>query len=787
MVKSLNRKLWRDMLTAKGQFLAIIVVVFMGIAGFTSTYMAYQNLKGSVEAYYRSYRLADLSARVTRIPRGQVSQLKAIPGVKEVQGRIVADALLDIEGTSRQVYARIVSLPPKDPINNVFLLSGKHLSVAQPNGVLVEKLFFEARKLKMGDPLHLIVNGKRITLTIRGKAGSPEFIYPMRTAQDLVPSPEKFAVLFAREEMAAALFGMTNTYNDLVFLVEGDQEAVKKDLETALKPYGLQEITKQDEGLSYNIIDSEIGQLKQLASMFPALFLLVAAIIIYLLMIRLVKNQRRQIGVLLALGYSKGQILTHYLLFAVIVAVIGSLAGGLAGSLLGKEWTKLYASYFNIPVLTFRFSFQALYLGLLVSLLFCGLAGWQAARLSLRLSPSEALRPEPPVASKQNTVTSLIFRATIRAALPWRMAVKSLVRSGQRSFFTVLGIALAAALMVVSTFFLDIFQYLISAQYGGILRYDLKVVFNNFAPESSLLEIRRIPGVLQIEPLIEVPIQLTSGWKKEIVPLLGISPDSGMYHFTGGEGRPVKVKGTGLYLPEALAQKLGVAADTMINVNTLLPGGEKKTLPYRGNVIQYLGYAAVADISEARRLLNGRDVVNGALVKVRFGALSTVQERLLDIPGVATAESPQENRDKFLTYMDLTYAFVGVMIVVASIMGLAIVYNTTTMNLLERQRELATLRVLGYTPQEVETIVFLENFLLGLAGSVLGLPLGTAMARGFTMAFGTELMTLPFVIFPRTYIIAALGVVFFLSLTRLPGGRAIRTLDLLETLKSREG
>lgn len=193
------------------------------------------------------------------------------------------------------------------------------------------------------------------------------------------------------------------------------------------------------------------------------------------------------------------------------------------------------------------------------------------------------------------------------------------------------------------------------------------------------------------------------------------------------------------------------------------------------------------NLNELGAILGEGRFATGTFIKVEQGTDDAVTKELFKIPGVETVEGRLNAFKSFMQFMDLMYVFVGLMITFGTIMGFAIIFNTTIINIMERRRELASLKVLGYTHREIENTILRENMLLGFIALVPGVMLGRWMSELFVRQFSNELFALEVVIYPRTYIITFLSVFVFIILAQLANKKNISGLDMVEVLKNREG
>ena len=403
-MNKLNKIILRVILKSKGQFIAAAAVVFAGIVMFSASYMSYQNLKNSIGKYYEQYRFLDYYAEVQSLSQAAVNKVNSLKGVKDAIGRIVVDAGADM-GENKRVTVRLISLPDKGQpeVNQLVFRSGGYLSNNDHNSCLVSRKFAEFYGLKKGSKLKAVINLKIHEFNVDGIVDSPEFIYAMKSSTEVSPSPEKFGIVYIKESAAKSMLGTGAMYNQLHVVFEKgiDEKELVDEVEDILQPYGFISGTECKDQLSNTMVDNEISELEQIAFMFPMLFLTVAATIIYIMQRRIISNQRTLIGVMKALGYTNGRILLYYILYSVLIAFTGAIPAIFVGLLVGVKFTQLYNQIFSIPVMEVKIYWSILAMGILLSIGFCLLAGYSAAKRVLNIQPAEAMRSETPKSGKR--------------------------------------------------------------------------------------------------------------------------------------------------------------------------------------------------------------------------------------------------------------------------------------------------------------------------------------------------------------------------------------------------
>ncbi|WHH57444.1 FtsX-like permease family protein [Petroclostridium sp. X23] len=787
-MKKLNKMLLREIKKSKGQFIAAAAVIFAGIVMFSASYMSYQNLKNSVDYYYQQYRFLDYYAEAQNITPEVIRKVKRLNGVKDAIGRISVDVAADMV-SDRRVTVRLISLPDHEPpsINNIYFISGRYFSQRLQNVCLVDQKFAEFYKLERGDSISAIINLKTHELKVDGIVASPEFIYAMKSTASVSPSAEDFGVIYVKESAARSILGYGDAYNQLHVTFQQDMDHGKliDEIEDILAPYGFIRGTERKDQLSYVFVDNEINELEEIAVMFPMLFLSVAAMIIYIMQRRIISNQRTLIGVMKAFGYTNRRILWHYILYSVLIGLAGAVPAVFTGLLVGRVMTGLYNKIFNIPVMHITIYWDILFIGIGLSMGFCLVAGYHSAKRVLKIHPAQAMRSEVPRAGKR------IFLERIKwlwngITFGWKMSIRNIFRSRQRTMLTIFGISCTIMFFMISLFFMDCVNYIFAKHFFEFQTQDYKVVFAQPASYYDAHELKNIEGIKKSEPLLEVPIELKNGWRKEETTLIGVVDHNFFYHLIDVQRESMDMPESGLVVSHGMADKLSIKPGDMVTIKTYEGTTKEKDVKVVGLTKQYISFNCFMNIEALGDLMGEGKFATHALIKIDPGMGSKVVKELFKIPGIETVEGRLAAYEGFMEFLDLLYVFVGLMITFGAIMGFAIIFNTTVINIMERRRELASLKVLGYTHREIESTIFRENMLLGFVALPIGTVLGRWMCEMLGRHFSNEIFTLEVIIYGKTYLITFISVFIFIILAQWANRKNISGLDMVEVLKNRE-
>ncbi len=800
-MSALNNKLWRTISKTKGQFIAVVAVVVVGVAVYIGMTTAYYNLNASKEKFYRDRNFADYYFQVVKAPQQVTKQIETIPGVAGVTGRIQKDVSL-VNDFNKRATARLTSytMPVEYEINSLQLLTGRFFAAetaSQPGEpirtgdieILVDPQYAEGNLLDFGDTVNIVAEGKIVPLTVVGTATGPEFIYLMKDAGTLLPDPKTFGIIMISRERAEEILNLKGQINQvLISLVPGaDADRVARQVEDVLEPYGNLASYPRKQQLSNAMLEAELDGLRASSRFMPAIFLGIAAAIQFVILSRMVRSQRLQIGIMKALGYRSRQVILHYTGYSVLVALCGAFLGTLFGLALSSFMSDTYAMYFNLPTTIGAVNTQAIVYGFVFSIVISTLAGLTACRSVVTINPAESMRPEPPKGGGKTLIEDWLW-LWHRLDTAWKMSIRSAARNRGRFGITTIGVVFAVGMLVMSLFTLDAVDYMINKHYYQDQRYDYLVRFASPVKESELLNIERVEGVQKSEPLLEVPVKINFNGKSEDDVITGLEPGATLKRLSDQHEHPIEVPGEGMLISQRTINKLGAKVGDMVEVETLLGIGPSRQTPVKivGISNQLVGGGCFVSLQQANLLLQVRQLVSGVMLKMDPVFSTGLEAELEEMTAVSSILSRQKELDNFNKNMEASLYSISVLVIFSLLLGFAIVYNSSVISFSERQRELASLRVLGFSIKEVSGILLKENLLQSLLGVALGLPFGYLMVKGYISAVNTDLYSLPVIIYPATYVYAVLGSFFFIIVAHLLAVRGVKQLQLVEVLKNKD-
>nr|WP_241865478.1 ABC transporter permease [Paracoccus salsus] len=779
--------MFRDLLRLWAQVLAIALVLAAGVATLILGNGAYSSLHETRARYYDSYRFADVFADVTRAPRALMAEIAAIEDVLAAEARIVKLGLLDLPAMTEPGTMLLVSLPEGGArgLNRLHLRQGRLPDPQSAREVVLSEGFARAHRLRPGDSLAVLMNGQRREMTVTGIALSPEFIYALGPGE-MMPDPRRFGIAWLPRPGMEAAYDLESAFSNVVLkLAPGASvDRAIEALDRLTAPYGGGGATARSDQTSHAFLDAELRQLSAMARILPPIFLLVAAMLVNITLSRLITLEREQIGLLKAIGYSSRAIAQHYLEFVLAIAALGIVIGLAAGVWLGAGLAQLYASFFSFPFLVFTRDPQIYGVAAAVSAASAAGGALFAVRAAIALPPAIAMSPPAPADYRART-------GFLRRRLSLRqtdvMILRHLVHWPLRTASGVLGMAMSVAILVASLWSFGSIDHMIDVTFTRAERHDARVVFTDTRPARAAYAMRQMPGVLAAEPFRAVSAQISHRNLSRRLSVIGKPETPLLSRVLSPDLRPMTMPEAGLIVSEALAEALDVRPGDRVTVEFLEGARRTVTLPVSGVSLGYVGLGAAMELSALNRALGDGDVISGVGLLIDDAERDAFYAAAKDTPttGFVTVTALTVARFKETLAENITI-MITVYVALAGIIAVGVVYNFSRIALSEQGRELASLRVLGFSRREVAGILLGELVAIVLLAQPLGWFLGYLMGLGMVSAFSSDLYRVPFVIRPDVYATASLivGAAALASALAIRG--RINNLNMIEVLKTRE-
>ncbi|BCN93168.1 permease [Thiomicrorhabdus immobilis] len=787
-MNAIDIKLWRELWNMRMQAMAIAMVIISGVAIFIMSLSTYDSLYQTRESYYRDNHFADIFASLKRAPLSVVKSIEAIPGVDKVETRVVTYVNLDISGYDDPVSGHLISEPDnsKSLLNQIYLRDGHTLEANRDNQIILSEEFADAHQLKPGDKLKATINGRSKNLTIVGTGLSPEYIYQIAPGA-MFPDYKSYGVMWMARTPLASAYDMKGAFNNVsLTLSKGtNQQDVIDELDNILAPYGGVGAYARKDQLSNRFLSEELKQLQNMATMFPIIFFGVAAFLLNVVISRLIALEREQIAILKAFGYSNLAIGLHYSKLVLMIVSIGILFGIAIGIWMGQGLSGLYMDIYSLPYMHYLLEPSVIASAALVSYGVALIGTLHAVNKAVRLSPAQGMRAEQPTIYRPTVVEKLGLQKHF--SQPSRMVLRHIERRPFKSFLTTLGISLACGIMMVSGFQEGAINEMVDVQYNMSQHEDLMALYAEPTSTRSLYSIENIQGVELAEGFRNVSVNLKYEHRSYRTSVKGVESNQALTRLLDSQLEPIQIPEQGVIITDYLSEQLHIQPGDILTIQVLEGNRPMLQVPVIGTAKEYLGLNVYMQRNTLNRLLKEGDVISGAYLKVDEKYQKPVYNELKNMPRIAGVVEQKSAIEGFYETMDDTILFFSfISTLLGGSIAFGVVYNSMRIALSERNRELASLRVLGFHRSEIAYILLGEQAVLTLFAIPIGFVIGNGFCAYLAMKFDSDLYRIPLILDNDVYAMAALVVIASSLLSAIMIWRNLAHLDMVAVLKAKE-
>ncbi len=773
--------------------LAVILIVAMGVSSLVGMMGTSQNLQLARDMYYGQCRMADFWVDLKKMPVTELSILDDLPGLSEIRPRIAFQVIVDLEGVKDPLNGTVLTLPaePSPVINGILVQRGTYFTSRRQDEVIVSEAFAQARNIQEGDTIHLIMNGQRQSLFVVGTAMSSEFVYMMPPGA-IAPEPSRYGVFYVKQEFGEDVLGFSGACNSIVGLLSReageDTAPLFDELRRRLKPYGLFSVTPLRLQASNLNLSGELSGLATIAFFMPIIFLLVAVLVLNVLMSRLAQQQRTIVGALKALGYRNREIFFHFIQFGVFVGSGGALLGCFLGYWIADGLTIEYRLFFDFPKLDNQFHPGLNLVALAISLVFSVIGTLKGIRTVLQLNPAEAMRPPAPPGGGAvflESWTGLWRRLEFR----WQIVLRNLIRNKGRTLTGIFSAAMGASLVLVTFGTMDSLQYMVAFRFDLMDHSDYSLTLRDDKGTGALYEAGDLPGIQMVEPILNVPCHFQNGNHRKTGMIQGLIQNARLTTPRSVSGARVAMPETGLLMARRLGRELGLSPGDRVLVTPTKGLQRPVELPVAGFVDSLFGLCVYADYDYLNRRIGEAGAVSSFQLK---GALTPKEKadflrQIKSWPDLADySETAFQKRVLQNTFVNQMGQMVYPLILFGAVIFFGAILNGSLISIIERTREIATFRVLGYQPWEVEAIFFRENLIQYGIGAILGLPLGWWLLWSINTQYTNDMYAVPAIVASASWAKAVVLSFLFIFASHIFVRRTIRRLHWQDALSMKE-
>ncbi len=761
----LFRKMLRDFKDHKAQFLSIFLMALIGVFAFTGISGEAVGLVEVSSSYYEDTNLADGWIYGEEIDDDVFSDIKSMDEIKDAQREMVVDTVANYS-SDPDITLHIVE--GKQNISKFYLFKGQDFNPNDEEGIWIDKRFADGRNLDIGDKITLKFDGKKVSKTVRGIMYSPEYVYYIQEGSLL---PDFSQVGFAYMPSKGADFDIV--YNTIA--LDGYEELDEKDFKSALEEKLGQKAYVQyvdrDNNVGIKTLQDEIDQHKMFSGIFPAIFVLVSLLTLVTTMSRVISAQRMQIGTLKAMGYSNKSIILHYLSYGFVLSLTGSVIGLIIGPLtIPYLFYPTMSSTYSLPRWgpSWDISFFIVAGLMVVSSV---LISYISVKGISDENPAETIRPKAP----KLVSSGLIERTKIwkRFSFNERWNYRDAKRNKTRAIMSVFGV-FACALLVMSAFgMVDSINDVEDWQYNQIYNFNSKLILEDNITDSQLDHILDETGG---EGIREEAIELKyKGIKK--TGTLTVMNDSEYYKVTDANRNYISLDPKGVAISDKMAEVLGLKVGDKVRWHV---AGNPKWIDSEITETYSIPFGQGLIMSPKTFDREGGDEYNYSINVVL--TQKNVKENYTGVSSITTMDDIRSGWSIMTEPMDM---MVSVLTTFAIVLAVVVLYNLGLLSFTEIQRELATLKVLGFNSKSLRRLLLTQNLWFSTIGFILAIP-GAYILMAIMMGSTGDEYCFPINIYLWNFVVSFL-ITFGLSvLVNLAFSRKIKKVNMVESLKSNE-
>ena len=783
-MKKLLLKTLRDIKQSKGQFIAIILIIAVGAFFSTGLLTLSTGLKTYTEQYYKENNLSDLYVYYSQISDSDISSLEKIKGINKIEKRITFEGKQKFDDLTTDL--KIHSIPKNNKINRSTIIEGS--VPTNKNEIMIDSRYAKEHNFNVNDQITINVNNADYKFIISGLCENVEHAYNIKDASLVVPDHKIYGVAYISDESISELFGDT-IYNELMIDIDNsyDSEAIGETIEENSKDSNYLYYLTKERTISYSNTASTIASNGSMSIILPLVLFMVASVIIYLTLSRIVDSQRNQIGVMKALGVKNSKIILHYINYSIFVGILGSIIGSILGFVLftqigNSQFDAIYSfPYFKLSI-NVLFAIPTIVLSIVLGII----AAYFSCKKVLKENAAQAMRPKPPKNSKPILLERFPSIWT-RLSYGNKLILRNIFLTKQRALFTSCGLIVCVVLLIVA------FGYILSmtslvGKVDTLNKYDLRLDYKTPLVDNSL----DLPNFIEDHYLVsELAVQFINSdntSNKVDTTLLVTEKDNKLIKIHDINSNEISLDDTGVIISRTFANKYKISEGDKIDLSFISPNLKDKSLTANVSKIseQYINdviyctpkYLESFDID----FLPSTILVDINDSKSLDDAITTFKEN----DSIIKVSSISDLKDTITASMEQSYPAMITFIFSAVILAAAAIYTISSINIFDRTRELATLKVLGYQKNKINNLIFRENIMIAIFSAIVALPLGYLGFSALSQALSAADQLAPNKLNIASVIFAITLTLVVTVISNLLLRKKVKKIDMIESLKSIE-
>ncbi|GMK38875.1 permease [Paenibacillus sp. CCS19] len=777
-MSKLWRKSLRDMLQAKGQFIAFVLIIAVGAFFYAGLVTYSSNLSAYAEDYFQEHQLSDLYVSYDQLSTADVAALRSVDGIRQIEGRYTLDATQTWDGYKATLA--IHSIPADNRINTPTLLVGRLPSNKQE--IILDSHYAAEHQYTVGDQIRMSAGERRFTFTISGLCENVEHAKLSDTQDHQIYGAAYIA------EAAIPVISGGSSFNEVMIIAEDDYdlEELGQAVEEQSNRMDLPslDIMTKEQTFNYSQISATIYNNKLMSRVIPFVLFVIEAIILFLAMSRMIDSQRKQVGIMKALGVRNRSIMLHYMNYPILVSIMGSVVGCvLAAVLFVPMIRESNARAYSLPGIAFSMSLYSVLPPLLLSAAFGMLACYFSSRSILKEHAAQAMRPKPPKKMKK-LVIERIPGLWQSISYSYKLIVRNIALNKQKALASSIGVVVSTVLLITA-FGTQTALLKVASQTEEVFTYDLRIDYKmGTSPDKASLP----SGITSSYELSSNPVVLLQENEKENATLIVTEPGNRLIHYFDADNREMSLMNDGVLVPQSYADYYQIEVGDIIKLKFTAPAMNNRTVEMKvaGLSTQYSNPSFYGTPAYLKSL--GIDYrPTSLLVQVdNAEKLESVRTFFEHNPNVDTI-ADQQDLQKSAQYIVKQNNFVFIMFIVSAIiLSFGAIYTISSINIYERHRELATLKVLGYQRGKIYRLIFLENVALTVFAAIVALPISSYVYGIIIQALSSTHQQIPNQLSFPVIVVSIIAAFTLTILSNLMLRGKVTNINMIESLKSVE-
>lgn len=753
----LFKKLLRTFKLYKTQFISMIIMIGIGIGIFVGFNMEWYSIEKNTSSFFDKTGFADYHIINTLgFSEDDLNKVKSIEGVKDASRFISVNA--NVKDTN-QVLA--ITITENFNISNFMVIGeGAPYDETSDDGMWISKQYADKNNIKLNDEITLIYKELEIVGKVKGFVRSSEYLICVPDSTQLMPDFKNYGFVYVtpnlmKKYMGSLYFPQINIISNLSKDELSAQVDKTLDCTTII-------LSKEETG-SYSLSQGEVEEGKTMASILPVLFLAIAVLIMVTTMHRLVINEKTQIGILKALGFKDKQIITHYLSFTSLIGVIGTILGIILGYLIGYYIMNpkgAMGTYMDLPSWHLYMPWFCWLIIIVINVILVFI-GYLSIKNILKGSAADVLLPYMPKKYKALLIEKTKIWKSLKFLARWNL--RDTIRHKARTIMTLFGVIGCTILIIGSLGMKDTMNDFVKIFYEDAINYDSRInLAENVSNEDALKVVTKYQGDYASITSVKV--------KDKTLNLEVYKINHDYVKFIDDDKDFITLNNNGVYICKRIMDELNLKVNDTFSYS---PYGDNKTYEVKvEGVIRSLSEAIVMTTEYAEKI-DYDYKINQVFVK------NTNIEKDSLISNVQTKASIIKSFDTFMSLMNV---MVILLIVAAVILGAVVLYNLGVMSFMERYRELATLKVVGFKDKKIGNLLISQNLWLTFIGVILGIPLGIITLKVLIIKLASEYEMIPTVSI-LTYVLTIILTILLSFVVSVFIAKKNKKINMVESLK----